>query len=616
MTRHLRWQILSAVLLICLSICYTSCRKMAESKPLPDVQKNIPLSSTRAGEISLWDSYRKLPQTIAYNLGDSIRFDTSRTEWIYRQTGLLTRIPTSTGTRNWLYVFQPYDAPDEIKVYAVKFYQESGNATNFTGKQVWVDLQTWKGYAVDYANNIPTGFLQPQELAYQDWEACMLNQGDFYLDVSGKIMFKDEEQAGVGMKPTGGDGCGGLIGPQRKSLWGMLGSFFGSIFTNRPGDGNWTGFGSAPPIWIPPNGLPDGDDYGGGGGGGSSPYEPPPSDPEITPVPPDQAGTLFNTNDDPGNTVPALWILEGPITGTGNGTIQIIENPIVAFVGGVLGLNQSQRNWLLQHTDNATEIRDFLISNVTGMTLEERKIAALKHLELMMTNPGYLTFVNNYDVEYFPTIGVPLLDLMDDNFIPQAPNNPITNHYDYLKCFEFSSNATYKITLAVDQPQIGTRKTFKVFSNGQIVDVGHTFLILSQNLNGVTTTRSIGLYPSESVSPYDPIAPGVLNNDQGHDYNVALTMDVQPFYFMTVVNSIKNNPVPNYNLNVNNCTSWAVYRLGSIPNDIPETIGFWPGGLGLNPGDMGEDLRSRTLGQGETKITVPAIAPANQGTCP
>jgi hypothetical protein len=361
--------------------------------------------SGTAGKISLWDVYQKLPHTIAYNLADSIQFDTTRVEWIYRQTGLLVRIPTSSGTRSWIYVFQPYDAPADIKVYAVKFYQESGTSTNFTGEQAWVDLQDWHGYAVHYTNNRPDGFLEPQKLSEPGWEPCMMDHGDFYLDNQGKIQFTDEQLPGTGMRPTGGsDGCGGMITHKsRKSFWDMLGGIFGSIFSNNPGPGGRMDFGSAPGVWIPPNGIGD-DGYGGGsgGGGGASPYEPPPADPEINPVPPDQAGSSFNTIDDPGQTVPALWDIGGPLTMDGNNNqVVTVENATVAFVGGMLGLNQNQRNWLLQHLDKAASLQVYLLTVIPDLSEEEKKDVAKDHLTMMMQDQDYLNEINNLTVNWW-----------------------------------------------------------------------------------------------------------------------------------------------------------------------------------------------------------------------
>lgn len=175
------------------------------------------------------------------------------------------------------------------------------------------------------------------------------------------------------MRPTGGpDGCGGLISHHaKKSLWQSLGDFFCGIFSPGAGSGTWEGgFGNTGPgNWIPPGNLGGGYDDDGGGGGGS-PYEPPPDDPNITPAPPNQTG-LFNTADHPGHTLPPLWIVEGPL-GNGPGVIAV-ENAAVAFVGGALGLDQQERNWLLQHPDKAGSIQAYLLTIMPDLSEEEKE---------------------------------------------------------------------------------------------------------------------------------------------------------------------------------------------------------------------------------------------------
>lgn len=178
MIPYIRPKAAGTALLLMFMLFYTACRK-PETPIKGQAEKHMSMNAATTGNISLWDVYRKLPQTIAYNLAGSIRLDTARAEWIYRSKGLLTRIPTGSGRNNWLYIFQPYTDPAGIKVYAVRFYGEKNDATGFTGKQIWVDMQEWHLYGVGYTNNKPTAFLEPQPLATPGWEACMMDHGDF-----------------------------------------------------------------------------------------------------------------------------------------------------------------------------------------------------------------------------------------------------------------------------------------------------------------------------------------------------------------------------------------------------------------------------------------------------
>ena len=55
-----------------------------------------------------------------------------------------------------------------------------------------------------------------------------------------------------------------------------------------------------------------------------------------------------------------------------------------------------------------------------------------------------------------------------------------------------------------------------------------------------------------------PTAQGQLNDDEGHDYNVSLTISVDNGQFFNILNYIAlgNNPGFMYNLNKDNCTTF------------------------------------------------------------
>jgi hypothetical protein len=59
------------------------------------------------------------------------------------------------------------------------------------------------------------------------------------------------------------------------------------------------------------------------------------------------------------------------------------------------------------------------------------------------------------------------------------------------------------------------------------------------------------------------------------------------------VNSQMKNSAPDYNMQTNNCTTWAVNEAASVGIDLPQTKGHDAGGEGLDAGDLGQDLRDR-----------------------
>lgn len=208
-----------------------------------------------------------------------------------------------------------------------------------------------------------------------------------------------------------------------------------------------------------------------------------------------------------------------------------------------------------------------------------------------------------------------------------APNNPIGNIADYLKCFTNvgGDDHNYSVTICVQQPVPGTRAAYKWVDGGpigssvegNIVNVGHTFLVFTEHYGGATITRNLGFYPSGGVKPGSNIARGQLNDDETHSYNISVTFPVTNADFFNMLNYAAhgNDPGMYYNLNSENCTTFGIQTLANGGITLPITIGSWPGGgLGCNPGDLGEDLRQMSLPPHAVKGTVENYHP-NTGTC-
>lgn len=67
--------------------------------------------------------------------------------------------------------------------------------------------------------------------------------------------------------------------------------------------------------------------------------------------------------------------------------------------------------------------------------------------------------------------------------------------------------------------------------------------------------------------------------------------------FTSLINNAKNvsQTTGIYHLDSNNCSNFASNLLNSIGLGIPQNSGSWPGGGGVNPGRLGEDLRTMQL---------------------
>jgi len=207
------------------------------------------------------------------------------------------------------------------------------------------------------------------------------------------------------------------------------------------------------------------------------------------------------------------------------------------------------------------------------------------------------------------------------------PNNIIANILDYIKCFSNygGTDHTYQVAVCVDQPLPGSREAWALTSTGvggstsgtNPVDAGHTFLVLSENFSGYSIVRNIGFYPQTDVMPWSTSAQGQLNNDNGHAYNISLTITVDNGQFFNILNYISqgNNSGYLYDLNSNNCTSFAIHALEAGNINLPATVGSWPdGGYGYDPGDLGEDIRNMPLSSNMTRNTTYNDHP-NKYTC-
>ena len=192
------------------------------------------------------------------------------------------------------------------------------------------------------------------------------------------------------------------------------------------------------------------------------------------------------------------------------------------------------------------------------------------------------------------------------NVIIYEPKSPITDIKAYFGCFSNEKGAKYQVTLCVDQPYPGSRQPWRFASatsssGGSLIDAGHSFLIFKEiTANGTNITRNVGFYPDNPyVAYFLNTTQGMLGNDQYHQYNVSGAFPVtNPQNFFDMLNYVSQGNVTGYmyNLNTNNCTTFAINTLASGGINVPATMGNWSfGGHGDDPGDLGEDLRTKNI---------------------
>jgi hypothetical protein len=192
------------------------------------------------------------------------------------------------------------------------------------------------------------------------------------------------------------------------------------------------------------------------------------------------------------------------------------------------------------------------------------------------------------------------------NIVFVGPSNKISNINDYLKCFDLAQSA--ELIIYVDQPTANSATSW----SGTITDpyVGHTFVAIQQG--GIR--KVFGFYPSTNVSLSSPNDSKAFGNDQGHTFDVSLSIPINPEQLLNVIGYANNAP-PTYNLNTYNCTDFAIEIGNLVGLGLPDSYGTWPGGGGSNPGKLGQEIRNMALPTNTSRQTTGANAASNTGTC-
>ncbi|HVU57991.1 MAG TPA: hypothetical protein VHD83_23180 [Puia sp.] len=200
-----------------------------------------------------------------------------------------------------------------------------------------------------------------------------------------------------------------------------------------------------------------------------------------------------------------------------------------------------------------------------------------------------------------------------------SPTRIITDIRDYLKCFQNTPGATFQVTVCVDEPSPGSRNPWVIklddgASGSGATSAGHTYLVLTENMpGGWSITRNVGFYPSKGVWPLSDPVPGVLNNDETSPFNIAAQYNISNTLFFAMLQYIIGSADSYYQVNTFNCTNFALDALDVGHIYLPHTIGYWIGGMGVDPGDLGEDIRGFDF-TGMTRITTPFFH-SNLGIC-
>lgn len=189
-----------------------------------------------------------------------------------------------------------------------------------------------------------------------------------------------------------------------------------------------------------------------------------------------------------------------------------------------------------------------------------------------------------------------------------GPDVVIRDRADYFRCIKTRNPAI--LTIYVDQPSPGS--TIPVAGT----DVGHSWISITQTIDGNTVTRVFGYYPLDGASPMDPRDTGALVNDGAHEYDVSVSVPLTPREVIQLLSYTINHVPAIYDLNSFNCTDFVVDACRAANVYLPENRQSWIGGGGLCPGQLGEDLRTYDIpSKTETRDLDGGIGPTNTGGC-
>jgi hypothetical protein len=354
----------ACMLLLCCSsvFIYPGCRKPEPDKLI--VEKMETMDAEAPVTIKFSEIYQKLPQTIVYAAAAKLNFYTGRAEWIRTETNLTVRIPLDNTNTDFVYAVKEFNNPGETNVYIVTLELEDGATENdFTGKKLWLDLQDWTYYAIQYEHNTAIKGIVPVVLSKSGWEQCMLDAGSFSLNGNMELVVITGDQDCPNNPNESG---GGGFWQNMKEFFEGVGEALGS---HGPKDGVGSGTPFVGPMNSPFNNGPGMPLLGGLGGG--------------------------NVNWNPTSNTGGIFVIDEV---ENNGIVTPNNNAVVNYVKNVLHLNVARADYISMHPDVASEIMNYLIAPVSlvGVSNTQRNANCVEHIDAMNFMPAYFNEINTY----------------------------------------------------------------------------------------------------------------------------------------------------------------------------------------------------------------------------
>lgn len=281
------------------------------------------------------------------------------------------------------------------------------------------------------------------------------------------------------------------------------------------------------------------------------------------------------------------------------------------------GIPETSFSWLLNNLDVACTFKSFLQTNsqnntapgfvkdfIARVIADDLSFWTFDDMNVMFNHPDFWEAYQDFlDQNPAATEEQKLFAL---RFFVEAPKKPITNLPQRLNCFytpaSNQNNAQVQsVALYVDQPIANSDKIIDDRS-GPFTKVntgaGHAWLCITQQINNVTTTLNVGLYPAVSINSIttDPVQ-GAFNDDENHPFDVFVRWDnLDDQTFNQLITNLRTfSTAPSYDLNDFSCVHWATGELSKIGFEVPLTPVPFPFPLnvdGYSPARLAQDLRN------------------------
>ena len=196
-------------------------------------------------------------------------------------------------------------------------------------------------------------------------------------------------------------------------------------------------------------------------------------------------------------------------------------------------------------------------------------------------------------------------------------DNPAIDIAKYLKCFETLADvgSICSIKILTDIPVNGDPSKFFDWTNSS---PGHTFLQFTKTNAGNSIQQYFGFYPEAGWKTIASTAPvkGKFADNQGHEFNASLTMNITPDKFRSALNKIAYlSRFIQYDIDEYNCTDFALEVFNSVRagNYLEIPMYDIPGGTAINgtatPQGLYQKLvsMSSSAGSESKNITIPGV---------